>query len=150
MDSTVVFAAQMAPYFRGLYEGAADIFSPAWDVSLVEDTLDPKDSTTYPAASTHFAPLTAGGESALAFDAASGKYFMVAPEPAGGWVFTAATITDPITIRGFICECGTVKVCGMLVNPISVTANGQTITIPQVVAEVAAAFMVDGTPPIVL
>jgi len=116
-------------------------------VWLVETAFLPTDGTTYPAHSAAFAALTGGGNWEVEFDAVSGEWFLVQPEPVDGWDFVSTGAG--VSIVGYVVELATdtdTKICGnMFENPIAVTAVGQHITIPYVSLPINQMF---GTVPI--
>jgi len=79
---------------RGVIEAVPGWTDAAWTVSLVEGSFNPLDPATYPSASTHFTPLVSDDAPQLLFDSSSSQYYLHAPDPAGGWSFASATITD--------------------------------------------------------
>jgi len=150
MYATVVPSPDLLAAARTLLGDISGFTDIAWTVSLVEGAFDPTDPDTWPAASVHFDPLDSGSSHAVFFDAASGKWFMEGPEPAGGWTFSAETITDPITVTGFIVEAGTALVGAMSCQPINVTATGQVVTLPFVTLQVPEVVLLSPTPPLTL
>jgi len=137
MKSVFVPTPDFVEALRGVLLTAAGFTDDTVTVSLVEGEFDPADPDSWPTASTHFAPLESGAECELVFDAVSEQWFLSWPDPVGGWVFTAATITDSVTVSGFLCKVGTNLVGANTLSPApTVTANDQTITLPYVAVPV--------------
>jgi len=120
----------------------------AWTIKLVETSFDPKDSTTYPTPSTHFDPALGSEAPYILFDAPSGKNFLFAPEPAGGWTFTSETITDPISVNGYLVYCDGIVIGGNLIVATVISATGQTITLPYATMLLNQAPVPDATTPV--
>jgi len=112
-------------------------------VRVVETAFDPKDPATYPVVSTHFATKTASGVATLVFDLASGKYLLVFPDPTGGWTFVAATITDPVTVQGYVVTVDGYDIGANTIPAKTVTANGQELTLPYLCIEIPTTVIAD-------
>jgi len=148
MFGTVVPTPVLQQGGRASLEVVPGYTDDVWTVSIVEGSFTPADPTTWPAASSKFTPKVSDDLPSLHFDAASGKYFLMAPEPAGGWLFAATGISASITAGGYIIKCGTNLVGADLITPATITADGQTVTLPYVCLEVAANPYVPGTTPV--
>jgi len=136
MHGTIAYVPAVNDGIRNVIPALPDWMDTAAVVRLVEGEFDPLDKTTWPAPSAAFAGKTSGSPVAVNFDAASEKWFIVVPEPVGGWIFTAGTVTDTVTISGFIAKtAGGEEQFAALIAPIAVTETGQTITLPYLAAE---------------
>lgn len=116
-------------------------------VTLVETAFDPKVVTSYPTDSAHFANKTSSGLATVVFDAPSGKRLIVWPDPTGGWVFTAATITVPITVNGYVVRIDGFITGGNTISPVTITANGQLVVLPSLSIELPPRPIPDSVTP---
>lgn len=114
-----------------------DMTNVAAVVALVDTDFVPSDSTTWPAAAANFPLKTASGIYEIERDAVTGKDFLVAPDPAGGWDFISTGAGAPIV--GFIVR-GTLSTDRAFANkfttPIPVGAAGVHINLPWVAADI--------------
>jgi len=147
MQGTIVPSPAMLQHLRDALVGVGDYTDSPCTVSLVEGVFDPADPTAWPAPSAHFAGLDSDAAPVLMFDGASQKWYVQWPDPAGGWVFTAGTITTSITITGYIVENTTFKLGATTISPVTITANGDTISLPEVTMEVSDTLVVPASQP---
>jgi len=147
MIANIVPSDALTTLVRSLLTTVEDYTDVAVTVALLEGEFDVKDGTTWPAASTAFTPLVATDVMEVQYDATSGKYLLVAPDPDGGWDFVSTAAG--VTITGFkVTGVGTTErvFAAKFLNEIPVTATGQHITIPYVAADVST-VMLDGQNP---
>lgn len=136
MNANVAVSPVIQVTFRSMYNGVVDYTDTPAIMRLVEGEFDPLDPTSWPAPSTHFAAKTSGNPS-IDFDAVTGKWYLVWPDPVGGWSFISATITDAVTITGFTLKTaagdpvGACKLAG-----VSVTADGQVVVVPYAAVQI--------------
>jgi len=141
-DNAVATDATIAIARQGL-EGVADVFDAAAKVWLVEDNFVPGVAASYPAHSAAFAGITAAaGSWQVRFDAESGRFFLVAREPAGGWDFVS--LSGGVSIVGYVVELGAdtaTKMGGNMFDaPIPVGGAGEHISLPYVSLPVNQVF----------
>lgn len=147
MNGTLVPTPIFEQHTRDAMEVIVGYTDDVWTVSLVEGSFDPSIPTAWPTASAHFTPLVSDDTPQLHFDAASGKYYLVAPEPASGWQFSSSTITTSISVGGYIVKCGTNLIGANTIPTVTITADSQNITLPYVSVEAPTRPWVSATSP---
>jgi len=143
---TVAFSSALRNRFLNVPDWTDDNCT----VKLVEGDFDPEDPTTWPAGSSTFTALDSDGNPTIEYDAVSEQYLLVWPEPAGGWTFTAGSITTPITISGFTVDVAGAKIGANLIDPVTFTATGQVLALPEVCQGIPADVVDPGETPITL
>jgi len=147
MNANGVPSALFVEAARDGLASIVDWMDDVMSVSLVETTFVPNDSTTWPAASSAFTSKDAGAVCEIQFDALSGRFYLVAPDPDEGWDFISTD--DGISIVGFWMKLSSNDnpICANLFTaPISVTAVGQHITLPWVAMDVTDIILAAITP----
>jgi len=137
MERNVVAASSFQDLARSVLVAIVDYTDSPGRVRLVSEEFDPNDSTTYPASSAIFPTLTAGDVFEVEYDAVSGRWYLVAPDPDEGWDFVSTGGGE--TILGFV-------VCGLddetpiggnlFATPVAVGAAGEHINLPYVAMDV--------------
>jgi len=128
-----------------------DVTDVSANVSLVEGMFDSADPDTYPAASTHFGPLESDAAPTIEYDAVEEAWFIVWPDPAAGWDFVSATITDAVTITGYrVDSTGDIILGAVHVEEVTVTADGQHVVLPSVALEIFPDVIVPAAEPLSL
>lgn len=135
MNENAAPSDETSAQVRSNMASLVDLFDAAPKVWMVEVAFNPLVADTYPAHSAAFAAVSGGAGTWQEFDdAESGKRFLVAREPAGGWDFVATAAG--VTIVGYVVELATdttVKICGNLFDePIPIATVGQHIVLPYV------------------
>jgi len=110
-------------------------------VRLVEGTFDPADPGSWPAPSSHFTSKTSGISPTVEYDAASESWYVVWPDPTGGWDYVSASVTDPVTITGYTVKNGGGDAVGAAtIPPVAVAADGQHIVLPFIALGIGQQF----------
>jgi hypothetical protein len=148
MQSVGIITPAFQTALRTALAGITDFTDDDCEVGLVEGEFDPSDPATWPTLSTHFDEAESGGVPTVAFDSVSEQWFLIWPEPTGGWTFTAETITTPVTITGFVVRQGTSKLFANLIGPITVVTTGDVIVLPYIAQAVDEPILVDGESPL--
>jgi hypothetical protein len=147
MQSTIIPTEALATAIRNIVDNATGYLDEASTVTLVEGDFDPADPTTWPSASAHFDPIDANTLADVQFDAVSGQWYIVFPDPPLGWDFVASTVTTSVIITGYLVTTGANKVGATKIGPITVTANGQHITLPYVALQWPAPILIAASQP---
>jgi len=111
-------------------ESVAGWTDEASAVYLVDEDFDVNDPLTWPLPSDHFVAEDASASAQVYFDAVTSAWYLVFPDPVGGWLFTAATITTSISVTGYVVQTGGNNIGAAKIGPVTVTANGQNILLP--------------------
>jgi len=147
MRSTFLPTADLLEEIRQAFVGIAGWTLDVVAVSLVEGDFDPEDPDSWPAASSHFASKNSGDGPSIILDSDSGAWMLKWPDPESGWNFPATSITDSVTITGYIVKNGTNKIGATKIAPQVITVTDEVVTIPYVSLQLSESFFVEASQP---
>lgn len=135
MNANGVVTNEFTALVRTALANIADYTDGPVDVKLVETAFDPKVKASYPVGSAAFDTLNSTGAWDIEYDAVTGRWYLVAPDPADGWDFVS--LSGGVSIVGFVVSGAAEYFCGnMFENPIPVGAAGEHINLPWVALDI--------------
>jgi len=137
MNANLVVSNELTEEAREAIRTIATWLDESAKVRLVTVVFDPKQGAGYPAGAAAFPELDAADSWQLEFDATTGRWYAVSPDPLEGWDFLSTA--GGISIVGFCVESGiTGNPIGgnVFTTPIPVGGAGEHITLPWVAIDI--------------